>query len=106
MVDLQKEMQESLSRIEAVFIPGRLSDKRDDMRRLQETGDTMLFAGGVQWSIDFIDYDQRLKGESESLNTAFGDMSACLAAMAKDHGEETQVICAVEASPEATGEEP
>jgi hypothetical protein len=95
--DLQKELNESLARVEAVFMPGRLGDRRDEMRRLREAGDTMFFSGGVRWSVFLTDYDKKLRGESESLDAAFGDMSSCLSFLASDHGEETQVVCAVEA---------
>jgi hypothetical protein len=104
--DLQKEMQESLARVEAVFIPGRLCDRRDEMLRLRESGDTMFFSGGIRWSVLLPDYDKKLKGESESLDAAFGDMSSCLSFLAGDHGEDAQVVCAVEASPEEAGEKP
>ena len=100
----KNELQKPLTRVEAVFIPGRLCDRREEMLRLQESGDTMLFTGGIQWSLSLTDYDKRLKGESESLDDAFGDMSRCLAFLASNHGEDTQVICAVKASPVKTGE--
>jgi hypothetical protein len=102
--DLEKEMQKSLSKIEALFVQGRLSDRRDEMLRLRESGDTMFFSGGIKWSVLLPDYDKRLKGESESLDAAFGDMSNCLSFLASDHGEDAQVICAVEASSGETGE--
>ena len=93
---IQKQMAESLSKIEAVFAPGILGDKRDEMRHLRETGDTQFFSGGVRWSVLLDDFDKRLKGESESLDTAFGDMANCLDLLAQDHGEDATVICAVE----------
>ena len=104
--NIEKETQESLARVEAVFVPGRLGDRRDEMLLLQESGDTMLFTGGIAWSVFLTDYDKRLKGASESLDAAFGDMSRCLAFLAHDHGEDTQVVCAVQASPEVIGANP
>ena len=102
----KNEIETSLARVQAVFIPGRLDDRRDEMRKLRETGDTMFFTGDVRWSVFLTDYDKRLKGESESLDSAFGDMSECLAFLANDHKEDTQVVCAVEAAPKQTGEKP
>ena len=106
MTNLKQEMQETLARVESIFIPGRLCDRRDEMLRLQQSGNAMLFTGGIQWSVLLTDYDKRLRGESESLDDAFGDMSRCLAFLANDHGEDTQVLCAVNASPKETGEKP
>ncbi len=93
---IQKQMAESLSRIEAVFAPGFAGDKRDEMRALRDSGDTRFFEGGVRWSVLLDEADKRLKGESESLDTAFGDMASCLDLLARDHGEDATVICAVE----------
>ncbi len=93
---IQKQMTDSLSKIEAVFAPGFLGDKRDDMRALRESGDTRFFEGGVRWSVLLNDFDKRMKGESESLDAAFGDMASCLDLLALGHGEETTVICSVE----------
>jgi len=98
--DVQTGMHGSLAKVESVFIPGRLCDRRDEMLHLRESGDTMFFTGGIRWSVLLPDHDKRLKGESESLDAAFGDMSNCLAFLAADHGEETQVVCAVEATQE------
>jgi hypothetical protein len=102
--DSKKEMQESLSKIGAVFVQGRLCDRRDEMLQLRQAGDTRFFSGGVKWSVTLPDDDKRLKGESESLDAAFGDMSNCLSFLAIDHGEDVQVICAVEASAREAGE--
>jgi hypothetical protein len=96
--DLKEEMKDVLSRVEAVFAPGRLSDRRDEMRLLREAGHTTLFAGGVKWSVLLPDFDKKLRGESESLDAAFDDMSNCLSFLAQDHGEDTQVVCAIEVS--------
>lgn len=92
----QKQMADSLSRIEAVFAPGALADKLDAMQRLRQSGDTQFFTGGVRWAVLLEDFDKRIKGEAESLDSAFGDMANCLAHLAADHGEETPVLCSVE----------
>ena len=93
---VDKQLSESLSRVEAIFAPGHLGEKRDEMRQLRESGDTRFFEGGVRWSVLLDDFDKRMRGESESLDTAFGDMANCLDVLARDHGEETTVICSVE----------
>ncbi|MEZ0225182.1 MAG: hypothetical protein ACAH83_11555 [Alphaproteobacteria bacterium] len=96
--DINEEMKDVLSRLEAIFVPGRLCDRRDEMRLLRETGHTMLFAGGVKWSVLLPDFDKKLRGESESLDAAFDDMSNCLSFLAQDHGDDTRVVCSVEVS--------
>ncbi|MBU6474984.1 MAG: hypothetical protein KGL10_06325 [Alphaproteobacteria bacterium] len=95
MADTGEKTRESLQQVEAVFTPGRLRDKCDEMRRLRETGATRLFEGAVRWSVMLTDHDKRLRGESESLDAAFGDMARCLDLLADDHGEETPVVCAI-----------
>jgi hypothetical protein len=94
--DHSKEMQDSLLRVEGIFVPGRICDRRDEMRLLRESGATRLFSGGVKWSVTLPDFDLRLKGESESLDAAFADMSNCLEFLASSHGEDAMVECAVE----------
>jgi hypothetical protein len=95
MPGVKDQLQEAVSRVEAVFIPGRLRDKRDDMRRLLETGDALLFDGDVRWSVMLMEHDKRLDGESESMGAAFGDMAACLSFLAAGHGDDALVMCAV-----------
>jgi hypothetical protein len=101
---LKDEMQNSLTRIEAVFVPGRLGDRREEMLNLQASGDTLLFSGGLTWSVTLVEFDKRLSGESESLDAAFGDMAAALSLWEREHGAEAEVQCAVEISPEQGGQ--
>lgn len=100
---LKDEMQSSLARVETVFRPGRLGDKREEMRSLQATGDSMLFTGSLAWSLLLVDFDKKLTGESESLDAAFSDMAAALAVWERQHGADVEVRCAV-ASSEAGGQ--
>lgn len=100
----QKDMNESLVKIESVFVPGQLRDKREEIIHLRENGDTMLFSGEVKWSVTLPDDDKRLNGHSESLDDAFGDMSNCLNFLANDYAEDTQVICSIEHAAEPRGE--
>ena len=99
------EVLKSLSRIESFFIPGCLADKRNEIIRLREAGDTMLFEGGVKWSVTLPDYDKKLRGESESLDNAFGDMAACLVFLAKNHNDGAQVLCAIELADNESGKD-
>ena len=99
----QAAMEESVIKVESVFIPGRLRDKRDKMLRLQESGDTMFFNGEVAWSVLLTNYDKKINGESESLDAAFRDMISCLGFLENDHEEDTEVICAAVPVPENRG---
>lgn len=78
-------------------------EKRDELIRLRVEGHTMLFDGGVTWSVTLSDYDKRLDGYSESLDSAFATMASCLTFLAESHEGSTTVICAIEIAQEAPG---
>lgn len=95
--NMQHEINRSLNRVGALFMPGFLANKRNDMIRLRENGDTMFFEGEVSWHVQLPDHDKQLSGQSPSLDAALGDMTACLDMLADAHEENsTQVICSIE----------
>lgn len=94
----QAEMSESLARVEAIFMPGRLEDKCEEISRVRASGDSMYFEGEVRWNVFLPEEDKRLRGESESLDCALGDMAACMVFLKENHDGETEVVCAVELS--------
>ncbi len=95
MTKAEKAMRDSLTGVQAVFEPGLLRAKCDEMARLQAAGATRLCEGGVHWSVMLTDYDKLLQGDAQSLDDAFSDMARCLDLLADDHGEDTPVTCAV-----------
>ncbi len=92
---MQTEKSYPLNKIEMIFEAGRLCDKRDEMLQLMDEGETMVFSGNLCWSIFLAEYDKKIIGESESLDDAFWDMTACLSYLSLEHGEETEVLCSV-----------
>lgn len=99
--EIKKRLDETLERVEAFFLPGRLGDKQQEISLLRKNGDTMLFDGEVSWSIYLPGEYKRLCGSSESLDDAFADMRACLSFLGEDYDPETtDVICALESGRE------
>lgn len=100
MSDLQKaefdaSPDATLARIEAAFEPGTLAAKREELMRLRENGDTMLFDGAVDWALILTNSERHMSGYAMSLDEAFEDIISCLDHMAPDEGADSEVVCAV-----------
>jgi hypothetical protein len=98
--NIEKAARESLLKMENIFTPGHLAERRDEMISMMKSGDAVYFEGAVRWNIFLTDDDKRLKGESESMKAALADMSGCLGFLANDHGDDAEVLCSIENSPQ------
>jgi len=96
--ELKKQMEESLSAVKSAFILRPLSEQIDKILEIQSSGAGIFFSGEVMWHVSLPEYDKLLKGHSESLNSAFSDMSRCLSSLLENHDKKTQVLCSVELS--------
>lgn len=85
----------ALERVEAVFTPGKLAEKRAQLAQLRDSGDTMLFDGAVDWSLMLTASDRHMSGYALSLDEAFADIIACLDHVAASEDSDSEVICAV-----------
>ncbi len=90
----------TLARVQAAFTPGALGAKRDELARLREYGDTMLFEGAVDWTIFLTDTDRRMSGGSENLDAAVADLIACLDHLAQDTDLAAEILIGVQLAEE------
>lgn len=83
-------------KVEAFFTPGTLAEKAQDAAALRARGDAMLFDGAVDWAVFLPQFDKRLRGHNESLDSAMADIASLLNMLLSDHEAHSEVACSLE----------
>ena len=90
-----RESADILSDVKGIFLPSRLKEKYDQIDQFLGTGDSVFFAGDVDWTVMLPSEQKSFSGQSESLNNALKDMRSLLKHLLHTCDEYTKIKCSI-----------